>query len=414
MRAARLLSVILLALALAGCWGSRETDDLAYVLVVGFDKGPDRNVIVTFQIANPIATAGTATGSGGGGGGGQSNEPLITTSIVQRLPLAAFNLANVERSREISLLHTAAYVFSEELAREGIGQYLLPVNRFRETRGTALVLICRGKARDFIEKHKPKLEASPAKLYQHLIGLNRVHGLSVTTQYSKFYSQLKSGSVQPTAPLAAISEKAVTAGKPQPDRLGDYLAGNLPSNKGEAQFLGAAVFRGDKMVGAITGDETRYLNMLTGNIVRSFIAVRDPKSDQDALGITLRQARKPVVKVRFTPERPVIDVEVFVEPDISGLGSGINYESVELKPVLEKKLKDLFEQRCRQLVAKSQEEYRSDIFSFGHEAKKQFLTVQEWRDFNWSEAYPRAEVNVKVNVKVRRTGLMVKTSPVRD
>ncbi|MFZ5632733.1 MAG: Ger(x)C family spore germination protein [Bacillota bacterium] len=412
MRLIRLTAALLLAASLTGCWGSRETDDLAFVLVAGFDKGPGKNVIMTFQIANPVAVAGTATGGGGGRGGGNA-KPLINISTVQRLPIGAFNLASAEVTREISLLHTAAFVFSEELARDGLSDYLYPLNRHSETRGTALVIVCRGKARDFLEKSQPRLETSPAKQYQHLLMLNRNHGLSVTTTYTKFYSQTKSASIQPTAPLAAIGKKDVTAGNPEINKLGDYLPGNLPSIKGQTQFLGAAVFKGDRMVAELTGDETRYLNMLNGNLFQSFLVIEDPKRKGEAVGLALRQARKPKVKVNFADGSPVIDVEIFQEPSIVGISSGINYESLELKPVLESALEEIIREQCLRLVARSQEEFRADIFGFGREARKYFLTQDTWEKYNWPRVYPQARVNVNVNVKIRRTGLMVETRPIR-
>lgn len=413
MRAARFVAVLILSALLTGCWGSQETDELAYVLAVGFDKGPENNVITTFQIANPIAVGGTATSGGGGGGGGRQAKPLINVTTIQRLPIGAFSLVGTQRSREISLLHATAYVYSEELAKEGLSDYLFPLNRFRETRGTALVLICKGRARDFLEKNIPVLEADPAKQYHHLIMLNRRHGLSVISTYSEFYSKTKSDSVQATVGMAAISKEDVDWKAPAPDTLGDYTAGDLPSNKGEAQFLGVAVFDGDRMVGEITGDEARYLNMLTGDLFQSYLTITDPIKKDESIGLSLLQASAPKVKVTFSAEGPVIDVDLYQEPNIVGISSGINYESVELKPVLERALEDLLRERCRQLVTRSQEEFRADIFGFGKVAKKNFLTLDQWEQYDWIKMYPQARVNINVHVKIRRTGLMFKTQPVR-
>ncbi len=407
MRAARILAVILAATALCGCWGGRETDEIAYVMSMGFDKGPGDNITVTFQIANPRAIAGQTQGGGAGG------KPLINISTIAPLPIGAFNLVNTERSREISLLHTTAYIFSEDLAREGLHHYIAPLNRYRETRGSAFVFVCRGRAREFMEENIPELEISPSKLYELVSQVNRLHGLAPVTQFREFYQCIKSPAKEPVAPLVDINERALaTPRPPRPGKLGDHLAGDLPSTRGETQYLGTAVFKGDKMVGVLTGDETRYLNMITGDMEQSFLIIPDPEKPGQPLGLSLRQARRPVIKVRLDSRRPVIEAHIYQEPEIVGIATNINYESTGLKPLLEKHLADIIERRCREVVARAQNEFRSDIFGFGRYARMKFLTLKEWEKYRWEEAFPTAGVEIVVHVKIRRTGLMLKTMPV--
>lgn len=407
MRALKTAAALLLALVLAGCWGSRETDEFAYVVAMGFDKGPDNNLIMTFQIANPRAIAGAAGAAGGGGG--DNVQPLITISTMAQLPIGAFNLLNTELSRNFSLLHTRAFIFSEELAREGLHQYLNPLERFRETRGTAFVYICREKARDFMKKNLPRMEVVPVKQYELVARISRQHGMTPVTMFREFYENTKSTVQEPVAPLVDISERGLEGGDSRQNRLGDYYAGDMPSDRGFVQFLGTAVFKGDKMVGKLTGDETRYLNMLNGNLREGFLIIRDPLSPDEPLGLTLRQGKKPDVKVSFGGEVPEIEVHIYQEPEIVGISSGIDYESPSRKPVLEKSLEDIILDRCNHVLARSQDEFKADIFGFGRYARMNFLTVADWQKAHWAEVYPQARVSVNVHVKIRRTGLMMKT-----
>lgn len=411
MKAVKIIAALVISLMVQGCWGSRESDEIAYVLVMGLDKGPGQNILVTFQIANPKTIAGQAGGGGGGGGQGEAARPLITDTTVALLPIGAFNLLNVERSREISLLHTTAFIFSEELARQGLGSYLNSLERYRETRGTAFVFVSRGKAKDFIEKNQPLLEINPSKQYELLRRTSRVHGLTQIIQFSEFYQRTKTPASNPVAPLVAIN-RVNPADKQEPPKkntLGDYLAGEMPSDKEDTQFLGTAVFRRDRMVGSLTGDQTRYFNMLTGMLSESFLIIEDPKRNGYSLGVTLRQARKPVVKVDLGGDRPKVDVEMYQEPEIVGISSGLNYESQELKAVLEEKLAKIIRNRCQEVVNIAQEDFRSDIFGFGRYARMKFLTLDSWYAYRWEEMFPIAEVNININLKIRRTGLMLDT-----
>jgi len=132
------------------------------------------------------------------------------------------------------------------------------------------------------------------------------------------------------------------------------------------------------------------------------------------VGINVSQARSPRIKVDLDGDNPGITVDVYIEAELFGISSGENYEAPEKKKVMEKALKDLIKKECQLIVNRSQEEFNSDIFGFGRHAKKKFLTLDQWRKYNWAEAYSRSNVAIKVNLTIRRTGLMLKTSPFRD
>ncbi|MFZ5648872.1 MAG: Ger(x)C family spore germination protein [Bacillota bacterium] len=411
MRAVKLLTVMVFTFFLAGCWGSRESDEIAYVMAMGFDKGEKGNITVTFQIANPKVIAGMSGGGGGGVGGDSQNKPFLFSTTEALSPIAAFNLLNAIQSREISLLHTKAFIFSEELAREGLAGYLNPLNRYRETRGTSFVFISRGKARNFMQKNQPLLEVSPSKQYEMIADLTNLHGMAPHTQFREFYQHTKSLSIDPTVPLVGINETGLgTVKRAKPHVLGDYLAGDFPAaGESKAQIIGTAVFRNDRMVGELTGDESMHMLILQGRLQRSLMVLDDPLKPGNHIGLMLHQSRSPVVKVSFADEVPAINVEVFQEPSIVGISSGVNYEEPKIKATLEKLLSDIITQRCNALINRSQNEFRSDIFGFGEYAKRHFLTLDKWQKYNWPENYIYARVNVKTNVKIRRTGLQLKT-----
>lgn len=410
MKLCKLLACLLLALFLTGCWGYKETDEIAYVVVMGFDKGPDKALEMTFQIANPQAIAGQA---GGGGGSGGANQPLITISTMAKLPIGAFNLVNTEISRQLSLLHTTAYVFSDELAREGLNDFIIPLNRYRETRGTGFIYVARGSAKEFIEKNKPLLEINPTKQYELVSQVNQQHGLTPVVQFRQFLQRTKGSSREPVATLVGVYKKDLESHKsPEFNKLGDFLAGDMPADKGQTQFIGTAVFKGDKMVGELTGDETRYLNFLTGELKQSFIIIEDPIKEGNPVGVTLRQARKPMYKINTTEDHPMIVVDIFVEPEIVGIASGVNYEAPSIKPVLEKAIADVIKKGCLDLVNRTQEEFDSDIAGIGRYARKNFLTYEALEKYDWSKAYPLATVDINVHARIRRTGLMIKTGPI--
>ncbi len=407
MKQTKLLLLVFILLSTVGCWGSRETDEIAYTMALGFDKGPGNNVIMTFQIVNPRSVAGNSSGDE------SANQTLFTATTVAGLPIAAFNLINIERSREISLLHTTAYVFSEELARDGVHDYISPFTRFRQVRGSAYVFVCKGKASEFLKKNKPVLEISPSKQYEQISLVNETHSLSTVTRFHEFYQNTKSSKRQPVVPMVGINEVGLNISKvAERDRLGDYEAGNSPSDKGVSQFIGAAVFLKDKMVGELTGDETRYYNIMTGNMKRSFIIIKDPLYPENNLGMTLLQARRPEIKVDFKDGIPEIEQNIYLEPELVGIPSEYNYEATDKKPILEEAIRLFVENNCNNLMSKVQQQYKSDIFGFGRYASMKFINNKDWDNSRWEEVFPTARYSSHVYVKIRRTGLIIKSKQV--
>lgn len=414
------LLTLMVVFTAGGCWGSRETDEVAYILSIGLDRGEKERFLVTISIANPQNIAGA--GAGGGSSGGSAGEGGLGSSVIMSVESSAIipslNLFDTSVDRKLSLLHTKAYIISEELAREGLHDLLLPLIRYRELRGTALVLISKGSAREFIDKNKPLLELSPTKQFELMRQLTGTHGLYAVTLFHNFYNDLKSFAVDGTIPLVAIRQGGQgSAGQVAGDSgghvLGYYEAGEVPITGGNpAQVIGNAVFRGDRMVGIINGEEVRYLLMLQGKFREGKMTVADPLAAGTMVGLLVKQARNPKIRTEIDPEGNVaIDVDIYLEPEIIGIMSGINYETEENKALLEEAISLEIQRGCQELIRRTQEEFRSDIVGFGRKVRYHFWTLPAWEEFRWLEHYPEAEVNVTVHSKIRRTGLQLKTMP---
>jgi len=420
-RKVRFCAFIILTLSLLwlpGCWGSRETDEVAYVLAIGFDKGEKENLVITVSIANPKVIAGIS--SGGGGGGGEGGASTLNYSVESYAPLAAIDLLNTTIDRRVSFLHTKAFLFSEELAREGLEKWIYPLNRYRELRGTAQVFVCRGKAKDFIEKNKPALELSPTKQIELLNLMSSETGLYHNTQFREFYNDTKSSSIQPSIPLVALHEGGLESAKPGIGKggeapLGKYIAGEVPiAGSNQAQVIGSAVFKGDKMVGVLSGQETRYYLAIRGLFRSGITGIPDPLDPNIPVGLLIYQAKRPKYTTIMDAEgNATIKVDIYNEPEIISILSGYNYEDPVNKVLLEETLSEQSQEGFHKLISRTQEEFESDIFGFGEQIKRKFWTVQSWEDYRWLERYPDARINVVVHNKIRRTGLQLETKPSR-
>lgn len=419
MRTAKIVVFLLLTLvlvSLTGCFGNRETDETAFIVAIGFDKGEKENIVLTVSIANPKVIAGDG---GGGEDGKEGGGSVIVQSVETYGPFTGFEQLNTATSRHLSLLHTKAYIFSEELAQEGLASWFTSLSRYYEVRGTSYVFVCQGKAKDFLEKNRPPLELIPVKQYELIGSLSEAHGLYYNVMFKDFYQAMKSSSIQPILPLTAIHEGGLETAMPEAAKegrltLGKYIAGEAPIAGGnKAQFDGTAVFRGDQMVGTIDGENTRFYLMLRGKFKRGFFTVLDPLANTPVgIGLNASQTRSPKYVTRVNEDGTVtIDVDIYLKANLAAMLSNVNYESEALKPVLEEAFSAHVREGCQKLIKRTQEEFKSDIFGFGEQVKGHFLTVPAWREAQWLHRYPEAQINVTVHTRIERTGLQLKTNP---
>ncbi|ACV63710.1 germination protein, Ger(x)C family [Desulfofarcimen acetoxidans DSM 771] len=412
-RLALIALAIIILLLQSGCWGSQETDEVAFVLSMGFDKGERDNLIVTFNIANPRAMTSSAPGGGAGGSGSIT----LVGSVEATAPVSALDLMNSATTRRLSLLHTKAYIFSEELARDGLAKWLTPLNRLPEFRETASVYIVRGKAKDFLKNNQPLLEISPSKQFELIAQISNFNSFFMPTQFYKFYEKTKIIGTESTLPIIGIHEGGLSSTKPGPTKggnyeVGPYLAGEVPiEGKNITQFIGTAMFKRDKMIGTLNGTETRSFLLLLGQFNKATINLPDPIAGPEYfIGLKIKQGRSPEYHSKITTEgRVIIDINLFVEADIAAISSGINYENHNKTGILEKSLNQIIEKKANDLIEKCQEN-DTDILGFGNHIKKHFLTRREWEDFNWPERFKDVEVNIKAHTSIRRTGLQIKTT----
>ncbi len=396
----RIFLVLLTAVLFSGCWGGRETDEVALVLAVGFDKGQHQPLEVTLSIANPKAFSAET--------GGQE-EPFFNVSVEGPSIWECYTLLNTFVSRETSFFHTQAYIFGEDLAREGIGRYIYAMTRQREARRNSSLYICRGKAKDFIEKNKPPLETSLAKEFYFIDRTSQYTGLFYNHDLHDYYTSWKSlhGS---TLALVGVQEKNNHGAKDDSPLQVPYEAGQIPKSGGNLiEFIGTAVFNDDKMVGELTGDETRTLLLLQGEFGVSNFTLTDPRHKDKIIMLRLRQARKPQIQFREEAGQLKISQTVFLEGEFLSIQSGENYEVANRQKMVEDTFDQEMEELAHGLIEKTKERNWNDIFHYDKTYRREVRNWQEWRSMNWNDIYRQAEFTVDFKTNIRRPGTMRNT-----
>lgn len=394
---------------LSSCFGAWETDDVSYIMAIGVDKGKDGKLIVTYQIA-------LSKPSSDGGQESSMETTWTTASIAISSPAESRMLINSIIPRTPLTNHLVAFIFSEEVAREGINPSISYLIRDRNFRESIYLIVARGAAADYINRNKPSLEPSIAKYYESLFASSRESGYYLPTTLHTFYARLKNPGGSPYLAYSGINPLTgadyPAEGKTFEQKGEPYLPGGIP-RKGTSDnidFIGLALFRGDKMIGALNSDETRAVAILQGTFETSTIGVVDPLETKDTINIRFKSSPKAKISVELIEGQPVFNVDVQIEAENQGISSGIHYEAPYFRHLLENQIANLITEQINHMIRHTQE-LGSDPVGFGLYLRSLFKDTEEMQNASLTEYYQAARINVRTTVKMRREGLQHQTTP---
>jgi len=403
----KIFVIVTIILPLNGCWDLVEMEEQAYVTVIGMDKGKNNMLEVTIQIVNP---------QGGGFSsvlGSSTKEPSAET-ITMTAPniLIIRDVANASITRRINYSHARALVVSEELARSGqLLSNLEGALRDRQVRRNIFMIVSKEKASEFIKSNKAKSESRPHKFYGFMgnrwreVAFVPVSNLHKFIQYAEGQSEV-------------FLNIYGTIKKPGGEKEGfddDYLPGEI-DEEGEnpVQVIGSAVFKDGKMIGVLTGEETRYAAILridekVGSI---FVNFDDPLDSRHQISARIFKGDIKF-NVDIEKEVPEIDIEIPMSVFIIGIPSGVDYvENLDNQKRLERAIEEGMTKRAEKLIEKTQQEFGGEAFSWSREVRRKFKTWDEYKDYNWMEKYSKAKVNVKFDVIIEGFGKHVEPTKV--
>jgi Spore germination B3/ GerAC like, C-terminal. len=151
--------------------------------------------------------------------------------------------------------------------------------------------------------------------------------------------------------------------------------------------------------------------MVSGQFKRSFLVLQDPLEPTKSVNINIHQGRKPKVEAEFVDGKPMIHINLLIEGDITSIESGVNYEMEEYRIMLEKQGAQLITQQIYDFIRTTQE-LQCDPAGLGANFRAMMKNWDEVEHIDVVDLYSRAEIQVKVIMKVRRTSLMWRTSPI--
>lgn len=368
-------AILLCLTAMLGGCSMKNIEAQAYAVSMGMDLTEEGAISVSVQVP---ALSQSGGGGGSGDSGGESGGGGYTFSQAEGKTLtAALEMLNAGVPRELNLTGVKSVVVSEKLAGSGnFPEVLKELALAYRVYGAAEMVVCMGEAAEFIKNQKPviglRLSESTAVALSHY----QEYGYVPSAKAADIFYLSQSFYGDPVAILAAGS----TDDEKMSGNGVESYADTLPDT-GEKQnrYFGSALFSGGRMVGRLTGAQTQLLSALLGNIEYFSWVLGDTP-------VRINVSGSPKVKVDLSGERPRIDVSLTL--NMMETEGGLEPETLRQEMV----------RRLEELTRICQE-CGSDPFRYAETAARQFLTVQDWLDYDWKTRFGNAQIRYTVNVR---------------
>lgn len=399
--------LILLLLSTTGCWSRREPESYAWVSWIGLDTLGGEKIQFNIAFVPPLSPIPT--------GASPPEKLLLTASETGDGIFDAVRNINSHVPVRIFWNFLQATFISEDMARSGVEQYLDSQFRSFRVRKNAWVFITKGST-ERLFKIEPQIEKNPSKLIDSLVKAGQAfQGKSRAIRFKDFQHELADPGFDPVVGVIGIWD---------PEEKEVLAPGAKVSKKSELVLDGSAVFRGDKLVGWLSPEDSQTYNLAMGELKSSSQIIPHPDNPQNQAVIeTIKSSRK--LKAQ------IVDGQVKANLSIKIKGNLINQwfnvpgrtnenakEDAKEDPELYRKLGELLEQKLKsdleRLLEKAQTEFNADILGIGDYIRNRYPKDWEQIQSDWYDYYKKAEITVEVNVNVTSTNIMRPRYPKED
>ena len=452
-----LLVIVITAFFLTNFSSIYTIDDYAYVIAMGLDNSDDSDLILSLQIAIP---AGSSKGSESSSS--QSSSSIVSTVKCKNIN-GGVNLINDYLGQKLNLSYCKAMVFSEDISKKGIGNYICTATNDIEIRPSCDIIVSKCSALDYITNSKPLLENLSSKYYEIASSSQKDTGLTRTISLMSFYNRYYDSLCEPYAPLSSIEEsnESGKANQTSQANKAEQINSNTSINKKESESnsedaknevqgktldsdknsndtnggdsssssggksessskkdvekdnanakiknQGLAIFKDDKLIGEISREETLCYMLVSGKLKDAVINVPSPFEDADYVSLNISSVHSKN-KVEIKNGTPFITCNISLSARVLSSTKTSNYLSKENSLALEYATNSYLNANITDFLYKTSKELKSDFIGFGRNAVRSFKTMDDWKNYDWLNKYQNSEFNVNVNTTVKSSYLLI-------
>ncbi|MDD2233317.1 MAG: Ger(x)C family spore germination protein [Desulfitobacteriaceae bacterium] len=382
-----LLSLLILVLALSGCWGKREVESLGFVFGIGIDKGSKPgSYLITFQIGSPKEADE----------GGNNIQDYTISAEGSSMREATDKIYNTIIKHPF-VGTTKVVIIGEELAREGINSVLDYIQRYYQFRRSTYLVLAEGSAKDLLNI---KLRTGKLVSLSLLDDIEKNDWLAnfPRVRLGHYLTELGNESTAPVIPLA----HEIAPGKENIQY--ESQDGEEPQ---EVHISGMGVFAGDKLYAVLGDEETRGFMWLQGEVKYRVLSTKIG-NEQDNFWISARVIKaKTNWKLQNNEGKPGIHYKIGITTDLDELSAEQQQRSPEEYLQFVKNSSTAFNALVKaECDAALQKSYELGLDFLGIGRKLEQRNSRYWKQIKdqWQQVMPGVPVTVSIDNKVESGG----------
>lgn len=363
-RYALLISLLAALTVLSGCGEQRVLEKLGFVQVVGYDKGPDGWLKVSFYLPKFGPEFGMTKGE-------------YLTTIARSSKEAKTKIVR-QTNWDIVSGQLRNLLISDELAREGIWPHIDTMIRDPTISPRVKVSIVEGEAAGIL-----------GKTYEQHPGVSTYLDHLLETE---------------------INEQAIpriSLFHFERDFLDDGIDPIMPVLKDTGQNMevsGLALIQADKYMGKIKADDISIFSLLYSDNKKLDIyqALDDDRQGESHVMLgTVKSARKVKVK-RLTSGRFELQLRVNAQGLVTEYRGDLQIANVGQRKQLERVISGKLEERAEHLLSLMQQK-KTDSLGFGKYVRNS-MPYRAWKQLDWREEFAQAEISCQVRFTIQNYG----------
>ncbi len=405
-----LLMLFLVLLSSAGCWNRREPENLASIVMLGFDYDKEQKL---YKVIAEIATPSQEGGHGNGSYILESRGRTVFEAIRKMERLSP---------RELFWAHSEVVIFSENIISQGILPGLDFLSRERQARLTNRPLCTDENLIDIFQMELPIFPTAGDSLSEHinaqeltesiippgdfrrLLHIMTRPGMNVIIPRIKLIRELEGGNGE------GESEDETEGMDEENDESSE--SENNENRSKMAEISGGAAFRGEQIAGWLEPEHMRGWFWITGEVFRATEVLPCPTCN-GAISIEVFTSSNNF-EVTVDRDKPRIKISVEVEGRIQDMdcrGCEL-FGNPEDMAMLDRRLAESIRQTVKLSLDRAQE-LETDIFGFGFWLYRKDTDTWKRVEHEWDELFAQSSFEIEVEAKIKRTGLVSKPIRVR-
>ncbi|MTI84319.1 MAG: Ger(x)C family spore germination protein [Firmicutes bacterium] len=387
-----LLLTLALTLFMSGCWSRVELEERIIVAAVGFDtaKDPDK-IEVTAQIIMPGQLGTTDNG------GGNSKEAVNVYTDTGYNVFDALRNITRQTGKKLFLAEIGVFIVGESLARKDIGSVMDFIRRDAEPNIRSWVVVVKGRAKEALETQLT-VEKVWALQITKMIQAAKFNAKAPMIDILDFEKATRSATTRPVVPVMTIGQEKETSQNSM-----------YPSRK--LVLGGSAIFKDYSLVGCLDEGESRGFLWIDGEVKSGIVVVPHPGGEEQLMALEIIRASSEVKPAISNDGNMSIKIKVNEEGNIGEIRPDhIELFYPENIKMLEKAKQTVIQNEVLAAIEKAQD-LNADIFGFGEAVRRKY--PKEWPQYEkkWDELFPLLDVQVEVEAKIRRTGMIINPQP---